>query len=313
MSSMNHPDTEQLTAYLADPAAEDYRRLRMHLMTCGDCRALAGLLANLRENLHEIETEQYQQMISQNNELGEMLHARLIEKYVDGSLHESDQQRVSDMLRKDGQAMKAAMHYAGHSAGMQRTLGVTPAEHPESIRPLKPVAKPGLLTMLRQWLVVRMPVWMTVPVSAALAGVLTVALTPSITPETEKYSIVAYQDNPVIRFKGAQDLPGIGFFSSANKTAKPYGRIGAAISGDRTIRLSWPAVDGALSYTMHLKMFDMGRQVSVGKVTTSSTEAGFERLANDAGRRYVWSLSGRTRTGELFSTKGGFVIHSVNE
>lgn len=168
-----------------------------------------------------------------------------------------------------------------------------------------------MLTVLRQWMEIRTPVWLTVPATAIMASLLSLVLIPLADLDRGKYDIIAYQDNPVIQFKSAQALPGIGFFSAANTTSKPYGEIKANLSNENTIRLLWPTVDDAVSYTMQLKLFADGKQTSVGSVTTASTLAMFKRADRDAGHRYIWKLSGKTSTGKLFSAKGGFVINSV--
>lgn len=320
MSSMNHPASEQLNAYVQDPIGDDYRQLRQHLAACVDCRQQVDLLSNLKTNLHEIEADQYQRAISQNDELHEILQAQLIEKYVAGQLNKDEEQRVTVMIKDNPQAMKAAMHYASHSARMQRELGddagslvISKSNHHTAFH--KPI-KSGVLTMLRHWLEVRSPVWLTVPATAAIASLLSILLIPQLNSHlntgAEKISVVAYQDNPVIQFKRTQNLPGIGFFSGANKTTKPYDRITANVFDNNTIQLSWPRVDNAVSYTMQLKIFANGQQLSVDKLTTTATQASFKRAANDSGHRYIWRLTGKTGAGELFSTKGGFIINSGN-
>lgn len=314
---MNHPDSEQLNAYVQDPGADQYRQLRLHLLGCASCRAEVGLLAELKADLPEIEAQQYRQMLSRDEALNSLLHTQLIEEYVDGRLADEEQQRIAGMLQDNGQAMKAALHYASHSAGMQREWGDATGRLQQPQTELQTgrgqVASPGLLGLLRQWLTIRTPAWLAVPVSAAAAAALTVTLLPRMGSLAKIDTVVAYQDNPVIQFKQAHDLPGIGFFSNANKTAKPYARIHATLPDAQTIRLAWPEVKDAVSYTIHLKIFDKGRQVSVGQVTTTSSQASFRRAPQDIGHRYVWSLNGKTRSGQLFATKGGFVIYSEND
>ena len=317
MSSMNHPDSEQLNAYIQDPLGDDYRQLRLHLVACVDCRQQVDLLSNLKTNLLEIEGEQYQHAVSQNDELHEVLQTQLIEKYIDGQLNKGEQQRVRGIIKENTQAMKAAMHYASHSARMQRevdgdagSLAVAEANYHAGYNKS---TKPGILTILRRWLAIRSPLWLAVPTTAAIASLLSIVLIPQLNSGSEKISVVAYQDNPVIQFKRTQDLPGIGFFSGANKTTRPYDRITANIFDNNTIQLSWPRVDNAVSYTMQLKIFTNGQQVSVGKFTTTTTQASFRRAANDSGHRYIWGLTGKTGAGELFSAKGGFIINSGND
>lgn len=136
MNSMNHPDTAQLNAYVQDPMGDDYRQLRLHLASCQACRDQLNLLADLNVLLPEIEAEMYQENVSQDDELHEALQTQLIEKYVDGQLDKSAQQRVAGILQDNGQALKAALHYASHSSRMQRdagngaeTISSAPANH----------------------------------------------------------------------------------------------------------------------------------------------------------------------------------------
>lgn len=312
MSSMNHPDTGQLNAYLQNPMGSDYRQLRLHLAVCADCREQVQLLDELQTHLPAIEAELYQQNIASNSELHDALHSQLIEKYIDGQLEPADRLPITELLKNNPQAMKAAMHYASHSARMQRVMGDSSgamlAEQSRAPGKSGRSSSPGLLTSLRHWLEIRLPVWLTVPTAAALAGVLSIVMIPQIELATSQPTVVAYQDNPVIQFKRTENLPGIGFFSDANKMVKPYDRIKASLAGDRIIELSWPKVENAINYTMQLKAIINGRQISVGQVITTSTQAAFKRMANDSGQRYVWHLNGKTDKDELFSTKGGFVI-----
>ncbi len=307
MSITNHPDTEQLNAYIRNPAADDYRQLRLHLMKCTDCRSEVDLLMNLQNHFAELADENPQEMMIDSDDANGILHAQMIKNYIDGQLDERQKQQLVNMLKDNTYAMKSALHYAGHSENMNRAIDKGDGSG------IGRNTSDGLLNMLGSWVSARMPVWLAVPVTAVMAGVLTVVMIPQFGNMTSKHSIVAYQDNPVIQFKRTQNLPGIGFFSSANKTAQPYGKMNVTLSHGQMVKLHWPEVNDAEKYTVHLKIFKSGKQLSVGKQTTSKTQATFKREAGDTGHRYVWNLSGKTRTGQLFSTKGGFIIDTGNK
>jgi len=316
MKQFDHPDSEQLTAYLRAPQANDYRDLRLHLVNCRDCRQQVNLLSDLHNNLPVLDSDQHQQAVAQHNELHEVLQSQLIEKYVDGQLSQTERQRVKRLLDENPQAMKAAIHYTVHSNCMPRELagdsGSPALAGSGNADADRPVGKLDWLSILRRCLHVRTPLWLTVPTTATVASLLSLMLISQPGSYTQNDHIVAYQDNPVIQFKPAQALPGIGFFSNANKISKPYGKISAGLSRDKQIQLAWPGVDNALSYTVQLKIFRDGKPISVGKLTTTMTQASFSRADNDTGHRYVWQLTGKTGDERVFSTRGGFIINSVS-
>ncbi|NIQ12702.1 MAG: hypothetical protein GWO08_22770, partial [Gammaproteobacteria bacterium] len=81
-----------------------------------------------------------------------------------------------------------------------------------------------------------------------------------------------------------EDLPGIGFFSGANKTAKPFGKMNIIVDSGQ-IKLRWPVVTDATSYTVDLRIFKAGKRHAVGRLSTPEPEAEFKRASGDAGYR----------------------------
>lgn len=316
MHTSNHPDLDQLNAYIRDPVALDYQHVRLHLATCAACRQQVSLLVDLHDHLPEVESDLYQQDVTDNTELQRVLQSHILEGFVDGHLSEPERRAAADILRENPQAVKAALHYVGHRAGMV----AAPLDDQESIttergqaqahRDQSAVAE--VWHHLRRWLGMRYPIGLTVPVSAIAAGLLSIAFISQLMPDTAGLHISHYQDNPVIEFQPAQDVPGIGFFAGANKTVQAFSGIETRLADDNVIRLSWPKVAGAVSYTMKLELIAQGRTVTVGKITSPSPQAEFKRAANDIGKRYVWRLTGRTGNGKGFSAKGGFVIDSMS-
>ena len=312
MSSILHPDTDQLTAYMLEPTGGKSRQISLHLIECRDCRTQLKLITELREHMQDINTEQFKESIKTDADFVDMLDKHKIEEYIDARLDEDSAMQVRHKLLDNTQALKAALHYASHSACMERGLSTMSdsMSSVESANPshLKPGSQEGVMSRMKHWLHSRVPLWLTIPATAALAGVLSITVLPHGLQFAQNPSIIAYQDNPVIQFRQGKALPGMGFFSNANKQAQPYDGIVANVLDKNVIQLQWPEVQGATSYTIHLKIFKMGQQISVGRLTTTQHQASFKRADQDTGYRYVWSLHGKTGAGELFSTKGGFII-----
>ena len=255
MNSSTHPDSKQLNAYIQDPLSEDYSQLRLHLIACMACREQASLLTDLKTHLPGIEAALYQQTVSESEELQNVLQMQLIEKFIDGQLSKTEQPRVEGIIQDNPQAMKAAMHYASHSARMPKEFGddsgtIASVRITNQAGHQQP-AKPGVLSILRRWLMLRFPIWLTVPVTAAITSILSIVFIPQLALDSSKVNVIAYQDNPVIQFKHAQDPPGIGFFANANKSIKPYAKITTRLMDENVVHLSWPKVDNAISYNMH--------------------------------------------------------------
>ena len=313
MTTSNHPELEQLNAFARQPHGEEFRQLRLHLVTCRDCRKQVSMLAEMHDLLPGVQAKDLDMAISNDDSFSQALHNQQIERYVDGQLDDGEKQAVAAMLGRNGQALKAALHYASHSAKMASQVDRA-ASGEQGVKAVRAAAgDKGLIALLYRCLTFRSPFWLTVPATAVLAGVLSVVLVPQLTFVADKSQVVAYQDNPVIQFKRSEDLPGIGFFSSADKTSQPYRNITVKEIDSKSLHLSWPKVDNAMSYTMQLKIFSNGQQMLVDTVTTADEHARLKRAANDHGVRYVWHLTGKTGKGELFSTKGGFVIKSEND
>jgi len=311
MNSMTHPDTEQLSDYLQEPAADRFSDIRLHLMQCHVCRSQASLISEIRNNLENIRAEQDANMSEQDSELAELIANQTIEQYVDDSLDPKTAVQVRKTIENNPRALKMALHYASHSASMSRQedVGLRSTSR-DVVTQSGSTQQQGIAGMFRQWISARIPLWMTVPVAAVAAGIFAVVILPQTTQFAQGPTVVAYQDNPTIQFRRMEPTPGIGFFANADKIVKPYQSATARVMDKDKLELVWPEVEGAVSYTLHVKIHRMGEYVSVDKITTKQNQAQFTRLQQDAGQRYVWSLSGKTQDGAMFSTKGGFVINN---
>ncbi|MDH5445344.1 MAG: hypothetical protein OEY52_07290 [Gammaproteobacteria bacterium] len=299
MNTTHHPDADQLNNYICDPGSNEFRQVRLHLMECIDCRAEVDMLMNLKSNLGSINIPS----IDAGNK--QALDLDMLDRHLNSELNATEQQQLEDIIKKEPQAMKSALHYVSHRVSMDKGTVDTNWTQPQH-------SGSRFSDLFKSWFSVKWPVWMSVPITAIAASVFTIMLVPLPVNMTGSPAVIAYQDNPVIQFKKEQTLPGIGFFSGANKTAQPYGKLKVTLQGENTALLHWPEVENAESYTMHLKIYKQGRQISAGKHTTSKPQAKFTRVPGDTGHRYVWNLSGKTSNGQLFSAKGGFIIDKRN-
>lgn len=310
---MNHPDIEQLTAYLTNPQSEDFSELCLHLASCVDCRAEVTVLAELKENPFPGLVEAGP---DPDDAFDKASQEQLIEKYVDGVLTSEEGQEIETLLQTNPQALKAALHYATHSAGMNRephdsTGSVIPQQTTLHNRH-KAAGKSSLFKTINNWLQLRAPLWLAVPATAVAVALLSINIATFQTASTSGYTVASYQDNPVVQFEQKRQQPGIGFFANAGKTVQSYATIKPRLLGDDGLSISWPAIDKAVAYTIQLQLIKNGQHVTIDELTTKLAQASFKRAPDDTGHRYEWVLSGETTDGKTFSTNGGFVIHFAN-
>ncbi|VAW99366.1 hypothetical protein MNBD_GAMMA21-2744 [hydrothermal vent metagenome] len=300
-----------MLSYLANPDATEFREFSLHLAGCGECRSQLGTLSTLREGLDDLNSESYQQIIERDTELDEALQQQLIERYVDDQLPGEEKQQIASLLQKNPQGLKAALHYASHSSSMQRALpefsNTTPVDQAglsQGQKRQSRLHKSTLLNRLKYWFSLQTRIWISVPVTAAAAAVLAIIFMPA----SGTLTIAMYQDNPVIQFEQKNELPGIGFFSTARKVVKPFERVTIELVEKDTIALSWLAVEGAESYTVSLQKFALGQKIKLGENTTITPRVEFKDLNIDLDHRYEWILTGKTTDAKTFYTSGGFVI-----
>lgn len=313
MATSTHPQAEELDAYTRDPGLEDYRQLRLHLAVCPDCRQQVDILTSLQRNLHEIQARRFAEAVSEDGAFSHIMDEQLIERYVDGELEAEQRDSVAGYINDNAMAMKAALHYASHGNQMKIAFEKDGGEiYRKDTHSRGPVGLENSNTSRSSrfhCLKLRYPVWLTVPLTAVCAGLLTAVILPQTRLVETPTMVVAYQDNPVMQFRKAVSAPGIGFFSGATKTSRPYANITVRpLNG--ALSISWPKVDKAESYTMQLKIFIEGKQLLLDTIKSTGNSATFKRAANDSGHRYVWKLTGKTRNGDLFSSRGGFIISS---
>ena len=286
MNDNTHPSLDSLKQYALQPEAENFAPVALHLAACVSCRQQLDALVKLSDADVELE-----------NPCDESLQAD-IQDYMDGRL--LDTQAIEDRLQHDKAAIKAALHYACADSAMGRNQN-RPTD--ESTRSDKPAF--FQLSRLFQF---RAPLWLAFPAGALASLLLAWFLVPMM-QELEPYKLVAYQDNPNIEFQSGNTMPGMGFFRSAKKQSQIFKQPDIQLIDNKQIRIQWPPVDNALSYTIRLYTFEKGEKRSLGKVSTDKLFAVFDTHSIALKRRYEWVLSGTTRDHKQFNVAGGFVIH----
>jgi len=298
-----HPELDEIKNYLNNTAAVEFSGLRLHLAQCAECRNLADSVQSL-------------QSISQlqiNDSLSEHQHQQITD-YVDGALDESAAQKIKTLLEQSPAAMKAALHYASHKSASQKVL-IEPTDAAEgksaNLNKFKYAA--NVFNQIKTLLSFQTPVWLSVPVAAALLAVLSVNLYNDTDAEKINFTLASYQDNPVIQFSSKDAIPGIGFFSRTDQLTKTYDGLQVSVSDDGRFTLRWPPVADAATYTLRLEMFENGNKVELANITTQETFAVITLELASIFHRYEWKLSGETNDQRDFIAKGGFVINETTK
>lgn len=308
---MTHPETEQLTAYLSNPQSCEFKELSLHLAVCESCRSEVSLLTAIKSNAHELGSGQKDEFIKTDSHL-KNIDEQKIEEYVDNLLSGKEKQNRESAIKNNPLALKAALHYATHSSAMERGLQCLnePAVGENLQWASKLSESTSLFNSIKKFLYP--PVWVSVPVTAAAVTILFFVITPGFQSESSNMTIASYQDNAVIHFMQTKQTPGIGFFSKANKTTKPFGNVRINLVDHDTVAISWPEIENAGFYTIGLQMFDKGDKIIISEKTTTNNHIEIKGLKAASNRRYEWILSGETKEGKTFHATGGFVIKKRN-
>lgn len=312
MNNIRHPDAEDIIAYLENPQAEVFTDICLHLAHCEDCRHQAENLSDIEKTIKREGAALFRHGVNSNPELKQAEAQHQIEGFVDQQLEGEAKSAVESLIAREPQALKAALHYASHSAAMEREL-----EQQTSTPQLRQSTEPsrsqtgtavttGWQERIRHWL--NPSVWVAVPVTALATAVLVINLAPLLNA-TGNMTVASYQDNPVIQFHDKDQLPGIGFFTDAFNVIKPFNKVEVSIVDTDSIHFLWPAVDKAISYTFKLQVIDNGQKVIVAEKTTPKNSIDISGLDTRVDHRYEWILSGKTNDAQKFYTMGGFVIN----
>lgn len=318
MNQTDHPTSETILLYLEAPDEGEFSALRRHLATCQVCRLQTTQLRNIQHgirrhipDMHIPDMESSSAGDSREGSASPKYHC--VEQYIDGTLPAQERLRAEELMANDPTALRSALHYATHSRAMQRQLdlavdsGVTAAMD----RPGRESNQWSLWHWIRSLFNWSPPAWIAVPVTAVLVLVVTLMVNP--VPHSgppPALTIASYRDNPVIRFSDINAItPGVGFFSNAKQTVRPYANIYVTISEADRLTIKWPAIESVSDYTMDLYLIIDGKKSSVAKLNTRQTVAVFEQHDVVSGHRYEWNLFGTTNDGKRFAAMGGFVVN----
>lgn len=314
MNTTTHPHTEDIIAYLEDPQAEVFTDICLHIAQCQSCRHMTEKLSMIEKSIKYDGAVFYRTESNKTQELIEAQDQNLIESCIDGQLQADEATKINDLIEHNPEALKSALHYASHSSAMQREMEQANEHIPQPItnkvsNKNKSGNQASGFSIWRDkvlyWL--NPSVWIAVPVTAVATAILVVSLAPMLM--TENLTVASYQDKPVIQYHSQDQLPGIGFFTSAHNVIKPFEKVAVTITDKDSITIRWPEVDNATSYTLRLNKIDNGQKVVLAEKTTSETWITISGINTRVDHRYEWILSGKTNDAQTFYTTGGFVIN----
>jgi hypothetical protein len=309
---------DTLLAYLEDADNADFADVRLHIATCRDCRASIRKLTRLQESIRNTGPAQ-NRLTEISSQLASALDRQAIERYVDGELDETQRESVTQLLETEPNALKAALHYASHSAASRHLLAET--EHlavdtavasQQTTTAKRTIAgqSSGLMEQLKKFIDFKPPVWISVPATAVVVFIMTMTLLSDWTASTPGFTVAAYQDKPVIHYQGADQLPGIGFFNKAHRSTASFGPMEIRYNNNQDLSLHWPQVPKAAQYHLALYLISEGRKITVHEMDLTANQTTLADFKAEAGKRYEWTLNGETTDAKSFYATGGFVINT---
>jgi len=297
---MNHPDLAQLWEYLEAPEAGSQAATLDHLAACAQCRTRAARLTALQSRLQESLPR-----------FGAAAHADTapdaldVARWIDAAGNGHDMAR--DPRLQNPAWLKAGLHYAVHRSALQRDL---PQVHTAPPRSQQAGPAPSFLQYITSLFTLRLPVWIPAATAAALVwAALGLPLLNTGDDAAHALPLVSYQDAAVMRFQSADGAQlGLGFFSAANWTERPFTGVQLTRPQPQALELRWPAVDNAAEYRVSLyRIADHARE-AIAEQSTTAPHARFNTFDFAANRRYEWEISGSTHDGTSFRANGGFVV-----
>ena len=173
MNKNTHPNSERIIAFIENPDLSEFTDIKLHLAFCTDCRHKASQLNQLQSELQDIRFIQkkthYDKTIQEAPELQVALIENKIEDYVDCKLDKNEYNSINNLIQENPQALKAALHYAGHQSAMRRELGKEKSGIKFKINNIKST----LFKFLQSVLTVKTPTWILVP-ATGLASIVIV-------------------------------------------------------------------------------------------------------------------------------------------
>jgi anti-sigma factor RsiW len=306
---------DTLLTYLEDADNASFADVRLHIASCQDCRAKLHRLNKMQDCLRK--TGPYQnRLAAASPQLANALDQQAIERYIDGELQAPESAPIKQLLDTDPSALKAALHYASHSAASGHLLAETEqtiaAPSTTTAAVTKPVSNANaLMEQLKKLFYFRTPIWISVPATAAVVFVMTLAVMPSwIASSSQGITVASYQDKAVIHYQGTNQLPGIGFFSKAHRSTESFGAMEIRYDDKHALSLHWPQVPNATTYHLALYLISEGQKITVQELDLEANQGTIANFKPETGKRYEWTLNGETTDAKSFYTTGGFVINT---
>ena len=333
-----HPDTEQLLDYCLAPTDAHFSELATHLASCAECRNRAAQLSALPQQI-----KRQASLAITSTHIADDSSSEALAAYLDGRLDSASAQRVKQQIHGQADALKAALHYATHSAAMRRELADTaPVTSTQStastqttidVTAVSPDAKiphaqtPGLGQMIKatlsRWLDWSPHAWISVPVTAVAVFSVTLLLLPQLNMQHKSSTsplpisanvIAVYQDDPFISFHAANaQRPGIGFFNTTPAQRESFKPVTLSINNSG-LDMRWPRVKNAQDYQIQLAVYHgtvnhSSEAETLFSQNTSQAAIHFDNFTPEPGRRYEWTISGHTTDNQTFKASGGFVLN----
>lgn len=309
-----HPDIDKLTEYLLEPDNAGDKPLRQHLASCQACRTTVERLAGMHQSLQR----QPFSSLADSSPLTETDDMQ-IAAMLDGALTSAQEKELRLKIDKSPAMLKSALHYASHSAAMQRDnivaesltetfVKTMDATRTKAIHERNPA--PGLFSRFMHWLDQQTAALISVPVTAAIVFALAITFLPDAQNTPSPFTIAAYQDDPVITFKpDSAARPGIGFFNTfGSSDIRPFVSMQISLSDSDILNMSWPKIATALEYNINISSVNNEGTTVLYSASTKQPGARFEGFRAQPGKRYEWVISGHTSEHSTFKTSGGFVI-----
>lgn len=294
MNESIHPDTSLLNAYALQPDADDFYQLRLHLLSCKQCRDEVTLGKRFKADFSVFQSEHRTED-----------QQRIVDDYLYNEKNEQQRQHLKQQILNDPIMLKSTLFSLSHKSRQQETGDTTRVVKSNDPGQGWPGVLPG-------WLTMKTPIWASMGVTAVITLALTVfMLQRSIdSPVPDTISIASYQDNNVIRFLPRDQLPGIGFFNRSMQAVQPFENMQIALDKNQMLEFSWMPVKLASAYQFNLFRFSGGEKKLLKTLTTEETHSDYQLQLADYNHRFEWVLSGHTTDDKTFITSGGFVVQN---
>jgi len=307
MSNSSHPDKDSLLSFLQD---RDDTTISLHLASCVTCRNEVASLSELSQRLLRYKRNHSENRESSNN-------VEKLNHLLNGDISPQQREQFNLELQNDKNLLREALHFASHSAAMKSSLGLIETS-PKTANPTKSNSgslfrlwSTTLLQRCKNALSWHPPLWSVVTVTACLIISVSVNL-QVMNPTSSNFSVVAYQDNPVMTFMSLQDdTPGIGFFSNVRSSTQSFNNIKISQPDRDTLAFSWPNVTNAIDFTLSLYQITSDDRLLIDEQIVQVNSATFSTLPlqiSNINRRFEWVLTGVTTDKKSFKALGGFII-----